>query len=124
MKITSPSETIRYLSSVHEKGDSGDNGQKSGQQRQQNPEQKKEETALFEVTDEKVGSAIQAFQEDQQAKANGLRAELDGKGPGLRVLLKDGSGTVVRQFTGEEFLQMRDAVKQGRTRGKILDQKI
>lgn len=125
MKITGLTETIRYLNSVHEKRDTGDNGQQSGQNRQENPKhQKKDEPEVHEVSDQNVGAAIQAFQRDQQARANGLQAEMNGKGPGLRVVLKDGSGAIVRQFTGEEFLQMQEAAKQGQSRGRILDRKI
>lgn len=124
MKVAPLTETIRYLNSVHEKKESGDQGgQKSGQQHQQNSEQK-DEQPVFEVSDEKVGAAIEGFRSDAQTRANGLQAEVSGKGPGLRVVLKDGSGAIVRQMTGEEFLQMREAVKQGQVRGRILDQKI
>ena len=123
MKVVGPSETIRYLHEVHEKRESGDNGQNSRGQ-QQSSDQHDEEPEVFEVSDEKVGAAIQSFRNDAQTQANGLNAQIEGHGPGLKVTLKDGSGAVVRQFTGEEFLKLREAASAGRTRGKILDQKI
>jgi hypothetical protein len=126
MKVGPTTESIRYLKSVHEKREAGDDsGHRSGQQQDQQSSEQHEQSGsdVFEVTDEKVGSAIDAFRRDTQAQARGLSAEMMGKGPGLRVTLKDGSGAIVRQFTGEEFLKLREATA-GRASGKILDQKI
>ena len=131
MKVGPLTESVRYLNSVHEKREPGeDAGQGSGQQYQhqqnhQNPDQSGENSQqVFDVSDEKVGVAIEAFRRDGQAQAHGLSAEMVGKGPGLRVTLKDGSGAIVRQFTGEEFLKLREATALGRPSGKILDQKV
>jgi hypothetical protein len=124
MKVAPLTETVRFLNSVHEKKESGDNGSQSGNQHQQNQEKSEENPEVFEVSELKVGAAIDAFRADAQAQANGLNAQAQGQGPGLRVILKDGSGAVVRQFTGEEFLKLRQAVSDGRVRGKILDQKV
>lgn len=124
MKV-GPTDTIRYLNQVHEKRDTGDNGQKSGQQHsQQDARNPDENSEVFEVSDEKVGAAIESFRTDAQAQANGLKAQVEGQGPGLKITLKDGSGAVVRQFTGEEFIKLREAASTGRSRGKILDQKV
>ncbi len=71
---------------------------------------------------EQVGSAVNAFSHEADVVASGLNAELEGKGPGLRVTLKDGSGAVVRQFTGEEFVKLREAATG--PRGKLLDKKL
>jgi uncharacterized FlaG/YvyC family protein len=74
---------------------------------------------------EEIDEAIEAFQTDAQAQENGLKASVSGKGPGLRVVLKDGEGGVVRQFTGEEFLRLRQSLSNDdRICGKILDQKL
>ena len=125
MKVGPSTEAIRYLNSVHEKREPGDEaGQNPGQQHGQNPEKDGQNPEIFEVSDEKVGDAIQAFRKDGQTQAHGLSAEMIGKGPGLRVTLKDGSGAIVRQFTGEEFLKLREATAMGRPSGKILDQKV
>ena len=86
---------------------------------QQKDSQKDQEPV--EVTDESVANALEAFSQDQDLKSKGLSAESLGQGPGLRVVLKDGSGRVVRQLSGEEFLKLREALDR---RGKLLDQKI
>ena len=126
MKLTPLSETVRYLNLVQEKKEVGDNDGQSGGQSRQNQEQSEQKDgnpAIFEVSDEKVGAAIEAFKADVQTQANGLNAQAQGQGPGLRVILKDGTGAVVRQFTGEEFLRLREIASIGRVPGKILDQK-
>jgi hypothetical protein len=72
-----------------------------------------------------VGEAIELFQADEATVANGLKASIEGQGPGLRIILTDVNGGVVRQFTGEEFLKLRSAAAPGAHRsGKILDQKL
>ena len=90
---------------------------------QQNKRQKQQEE--IEVTDENVAKAIDEFSSDEQAKIHGLKATRKGSGPSLEVILTDGSGTVVRQLTGEEFLRLRSTVSLGTAgSGKILDQKL
>ena len=75
--------------------------------------------------EEQMNEAVEAFQKDPQAQASGLSATKVGSGPGLKVVLKDGSGAVVRQISGEEFLRLREALTTDkRSRGKILDQKF
>jgi hypothetical protein len=74
---------------------------------------------------EKVARAIESFQADATTVANGLRATLEGQGPGLKIVLKDVNGDVVRNFTGEEFLRLRSAPgSSAHPRGKILDRKL
>ena len=49
----------------------------------------------------------------------------EGRGPGLKVILKDSQGGIVRQLSGEEFLRLRQGSStEPRMRGKILDQKF
>ena len=83
---------------------------------------------VIDVTNNKVLDAIEGFKRDIDADQNGLNAVPQGHGPGLRVLLKDGKGTVIRQWTGEEFLKLREAAGQSQEKepgsGKILDQKL
>ncbi|HUP55954.1 MAG TPA: hypothetical protein VM598_00775 [Bdellovibrionota bacterium] len=121
MKITSLPEIFRFTNRVQEKPD----GQSAHDGSQQNdPERKKEEEAA-EATPEELNAAIATFQADPQTREAGLTAEPVSGGPGLKVVLKDGTGSVVRQFTGEEFLKLREAAsKDTRMRGKILDQKF
>jgi hypothetical protein len=72
------------------------------------------------VTDERLDEAVLAFQKDNQAKGQGIAAE---KAPGLKVVLKDGAGSVIRLFSGEDFIKMHEAIQDGRVSGKIIDQK-
>jgi hypothetical protein len=123
MKVAPTADFVRYVNQVQEKRDSEGGQQNSGRDQQGNQKNREENPEIFEVTDEKVGLAIQSFQHDAQALANGLTAQLQGAGPGLKVILKDGAGGVLRHFTGEEFLRLREAVANGKS-GKILDQKI
>ena len=122
VKLGSVHETIRSLETVRDRPDRHDQNQ--GRKQQKDSEKKKEEKPSFQVTEQKVVDAISAFQSDEQNRANGLNASVTGQGPGLKVVLKDGRGAVVRQFTGEEFVQLREAARDGRPRGKILDQKF
>jgi hypothetical protein len=71
-----------------------------------------------------LGSALSEFGSDPLIQATGLSAELDGQGPGLKVTLKDGRGAIVRQFTGQEFVELREAAAMGANRGKLLDKKF
>ncbi len=73
-------------------------------------------------SEQQMSEAVALFAADPQSRANGLQASTEGAGPGLRVTLKNSDGNVIRQFTGEEFMRLRETVTQGR--GKILDQKI
>ena len=80
-----------------------------------------------------IDDAMAAFQADAVTQEQGLTASIEGTGPGLRIHVKDCNGATLRQFSGEEFLRLREAasrpgltlgagVADGR-RGKILDQK-
>lgn len=106
-------------------------GDSPKRERKENPEKKKDdsekdsETFTREefVAEEKLNSALSDFGQDSGSIQNGLSASAQGYGPGLRVTLKDGSGAIVRQFTGEEFVRLREAAA-GSGRGKLLDKKL
>jgi len=119
VKIVPITETIRSLETVRDRKD-----EKSRQEKQQQKEQNDKDQPPFEVTDQKVADAMKAFQSDAQAKEAGISASLMGQGPGLKVVLLDGSGVVIRQFTGEEFVKIREAANGGKSPGKILDRKL
>jgi hypothetical protein len=120
VKITAIPEFFRFTNRVNEKPD-GQSPQGQGRQ----DDEKREKQEEREATPEAIGEAIALFQGDPKAREAGLQAESIGAGPGLKVVLRDGQGAVVRQFTGEEFLKLREAAsKDPRTRGKILDQKF
>jgi hypothetical protein len=106
-------------------------GDSPKRERRENPEKKRDESEAdaeafardAEEAAAKVSSAVRSFGQDTDTVANGLSAEVIGRGPGLRVTLKDGRGAVVRQFTGEEFVRLREAAS-GTGRGKLLDKKL
>lgn len=124
LKINPLSDASRYVSIVREKRD-GQGGDSPPNQYQQQREKKKDDDQKPEVNENTVGQAVQSFKSDTLAQANGLDASMEGNGPGLRVVLKDGTGSVVRQFTGEEFVRLREAASSdGTKRGKILDRKL
>lgn len=123
MKVGGSNAASWLLNRIRDRGDSGGGNSHSGQGDQKSGSQKKDESA---VSDEEVQAAVQAFGSDEQAAAAGLHVDQIGNGPGLRVVLKDVSGNVVRQFTGSEFVRLRD-VTGGRSLhapGKILDRKL
>ncbi|MFL5815721.1 MAG: hypothetical protein ACJ763_19285 [Bdellovibrionia bacterium] len=93
--------------------------------RQQKKEGEGEGKSSPEDQKKKMEQALQSFKDDPQTLASGISAEAEGSGPGLRVIVKDSSGSVIRQFTGDEFMKLREAVSQDKNaRGRLLDQKF
>jgi uncharacterized protein YlxW (UPF0749 family) len=128
MKINSVTGPTGYPTQIREKQEDS-----SSQSHQQNPEKKdsdsdqktQENREEFDNSPEQIKQAVEAFEIDSLAQANGLHASVEGTGPGLKVVLKDGAGGTIRQFTSEEFLRLRQtASKDLKTRGKILDRKL
>ncbi len=105
--------------SAEKSGDQNSGGSNSYQRQPK----KDEKDSEFEATLEDVDAAIEKFSGDETLIANGLTAESVGAGPGLKVVLKDASGGVLRSVSGEEFLKLREAANAGRKSGRILDQK-
>jgi hypothetical protein len=140
MKISSNNNVFRLpgsggIASKRNEGDggSGRNAYDPNQTKQDSKsgqEHEKRQESLEDQPDRKqVDEAVAAFQADATTQAHGLSAVVEGAGPGLKIALKDCNGTTVRQFTGNEFLKLRDATapsasKDARPRGKILDQKF
>lgn len=121
MKVNSTSGTPAYFETIRKSEGAGDQNQKK--KRDENPPRdssKEDEKAL---TEEALGEAVSAFSHDPSSQIHGLSANIEGQGPGLRVTLKDGRGGVVRQLTGEEFMQLKTAA-QGLARGRLLDKKL
>jgi len=123
MKIRPVTDTFQPFQRVSDKPDTGNGSERqSHDDKGRNP--KKEEVEV-EPGFEEVSKALESFTLDQQAKESGLSVSMDGKGPGLKVILKDGSGAVIRQLTGEEFVKLRDSVvKDQKSPGKLIDQKL
>ena len=86
-------------------------------------QQKKEERHQEQPNEFEVLQAVESYGVDDVNHEHGITATPDGQGPGLRVTLKDGSGGVLRNVSGEEFLKLREAVRNGSRSGRILDQK-
>jgi hypothetical protein len=97
----------------------GGAGQQAYERQQKNDQNDQE----FEATIEEVNAAIEKFAGDEATLTAGITAQSQGTGPGLRVLLKDPTGGVLRSVSGEEFLKLREAVSSGRKSGRLLDQK-
>jgi hypothetical protein len=130
VKISRIAEAVPFLNRVREKADSGDHpgGEQRQSQKDARDEQADAQSGRREFDEKLVGAAVEAFRSDTHARAQGLQADVNGSGPGLRVVLRDGNGAVVRQFTGEEFVQLRQAASSSggdlRHRGKLLDRKL
>jgi len=124
VKINPLVEATRFINRVQKRQD--DNGKKDkNQQEGQSFKENLEKENQVQVDSEEVKQAIEEFARDPMAKRNGFVARAENTKVGLKIVLKDGTGKVIRQFTGQEFLEMRDAVKRdGEGSGKILDQKL
>lgn len=134
VKIQALNDALRFVTQVRSKPEDRNEDQRQGSKKDRDREKQDSDAPglrreLGDLTDDKVDAAVRDFVEDSQAQANGLSASTVGHGHGLRVILKGADGVVVRQFTGEEFVRMREAVgkasgKAAPARGKILDQKL
>ncbi|MGK5084510.1 hypothetical protein WDW37_14540 [Bdellovibrionota bacterium FG-1] len=107
-------------------GGSGRNQYDPNQTRKDDPQKDSEKKrADQELDPQVVDQALASFQADSTMQSSGLSAVVEGTGPGLRIAVKDVNGTILREFSGEEFLKMRDSKTKGSpNRGKILDQKL
>jgi hypothetical protein len=102
-------------------GKPGDKQGGAGQnayERQQKKEQRQEEPDEREFL-----QAVETYAADPTNLENGITATPEGQGPGLRVVLKDAHGGVLRNVSGDEFLKLREAVRNGARSGRLLDQK-
>lgn len=96
-----------------------------GQNRQDRDEKRRrqgDETPKVEVTDKNVAQAIDQLGGELRAEHTDIQASMEGSGPGLKVVLKDGRGAIIRQMTGDEFLQLRTSVGP-HSKGRLLDKK-
>ncbi len=121
MKVNQYPAITQIMNRVTDK--SGDKREGAGSNAYDQQQKKKEQEQEIEVTEEAVSAAIDAFGADEYNQAQGITATPEGQGPGLKIVLKDGSGGVLRSVSGEEFLKLREAVNSGKHSGRILDQK-
>lgn len=130
MKIHSISGTSGYSAvAVREKKDGGGLGAQGGHSDHHSDSSSGSDTADQEPEEfpgpDEIHLAVEGFKADAQALQNGLCANLEGRGPGLRVILTDKSGNVIRRLSGDEFVKLRDAsLPEAPTCGKILDRKL
>ena len=93
-------------------------------ERQKKKDPEEDSKKDFKASLEEVQDAVEGFLEDETNLAHGISADTEGNGPGLKVVLKDPNGGVLRSVSGEEFLRLREAVSAGAKSGRILDQKV
>lgn|GEM_PF-907333 len=103
----------------------GQKDSESGQKQRPAEAEQDEFKRLLELR-QKIDAEIERFAREALSQTNGIRAQREGEGPGLKVCLKDAGGAVIRRMSGEEFLQIR---AQGSTpvmggRGRLLDRKL
>lgn len=131
MKIQSVTTSIgtvsdRAVSGARDKNQNSNGKQENEQQKNEQDSNEKPEEPFHERL-ARLANEVKAFADDPTSKLNGLSAEVTQDGtPGLRVVLKDGKGAVLRLISGEEFLELRQTLehsKQG-ARGGLLNQKI
>ncbi len=133
MKISPFANVIQFPTGVRTKRNDGEGGNarqqydpnqtRQDQKDRQDAQREKKPEAPFDP--KLIDDAVQSFKSDATAQEQGLSATVEGSGPGLKIHLKDCNGTVLRQFSGEEFLKLREATAQpAGLRGKILDQKL
>lgn len=129
MKVNPLTSAIQAFSRIRERGDAGDQPQKDrkkgGQDQNAGQEEGQDEFQDPREMEEKLRTALEAFRHDKETQATGLQVDSVGHGPGLTVTLKDVQGKVLRQFTGAEFLKLRESSKMDtHHRGKLLDRKL
>lgn len=124
MRVRPVTDALQSFQRVSDKQDKGSHNDRSSDQSGQ---EKKDEGFQRETppTVEAINEAMDAFVAEKATLDSGLSVSLDGQGPGLKVVLKDGKGAIVRQMTGDEFVKLRETVSNDpKSRGKILDQKL
>lgn len=126
MKVNSVGTNLSYLSRIQDaKSDPDGRSRQQDQQPKRDEKEKKEFSEELEQSEKNLESALESFRKDEHTRAQGLSVTTSGAGPGLKVVLKDTNGAVVRQFTGEEFVRLRAAAPHdGKARGKLLDRKF
>lgn len=124
MKVSGTPNITAYLDRLRKTEASDDQGRKHkghDPEKEKKDESSQEEPKKFDPSE--VSEAALKFSEDAHSGPDGLKARVEGVGPGLRVTLRDGQGAVVRQLTGEEFMRLKEA-SQGQARGRLLDKKL
>ena len=127
MKVQSLTGIVGYPSQVRPKkqDDQQEGFSTHGDSHDESRRQTEDQEFSQELEQETLSQAVESFQAENASQGSGLNAAIIGDGPGLRVVLKDPEGALIKQFTGEEFLRLRHATQHGpQCRGKILDHKL
>ena len=115
MKVKEQVVTNAIVNSVSEKRYNHNNDGSSKKDR------KKSKKDNLKVNEKEVISAIDEFSKEKLTLKSGLKASLNKKGSQLNVTLKDSSGAIIRQLTGNEFLKLRKSIDKN---GKIINQRV
>ncbi len=103
-------------------------GRQSSQQQKQDSQKKDqppEQKVSAQLKKEHLQQTIEEWKTDIQNHQHPLQISQIGQGPGLKIVLKNASGSVIRELSGEEFIKLRETAQQDhKQRGKILDQKL
>ncbi len=123
MKVFSTSPLFTVFDPVRSTDASGDALKREKRKNESDAKDPNEPDSEKEYASEaELQAAVGEFTQEAGAAAPELQTQVSGQGPGLRVVLRDGRGAIVRQFTGEEFLRLREAAAGGR--GNLLDKKL
>ncbi|MBU6375819.1 MAG: hypothetical protein KGQ59_07480 [Bdellovibrionales bacterium] len=126
MKVNGFRELIPVARPLKPQTEGGDGYGAAGYEQQnqksdQDSEQKEPEGMTPEQERVAIEKAVAEFEKESQSQQHGLHASII---PGLRVVLTDVNGTVIRQLAPQDFLKLRQGVAgDSRGRGKLLDQK-
>lgn len=135
MKVTGFKEMFQINRTLKAHAEGGDGHGAPGyehQSRRQHDDQQAEQqdppAALVALSPEQelhaLEKAVSDFETEARSQQHGLKASIAGASPGLRVVLSDVNGNVIRQFEAQEFVRLRSSGTQdSRGRGKLLDQK-
>jgi len=125
MKVsTNSANVIQLFDRVTGGKNTDSNGGGGGSNAYEQNKKDQEKQQEFEATMENIQKAVDDFSSNEMNRSHGISASSEGNGPGLKVILKDCNGGVLRSVSGEEFLKLRQALQAGAKSGRILDQKV
>ncbi len=125
MKVsTNSGNVVQMFERVSGGKNTDSNGGGAGSNAYEQNKKDQEDTQDFESTVENIQKAVDDFSTNELNQTHGITASSEGSGPGLKVILKDCNGGVLRSVSGEEFMKLRQAIQAGSKSGRILDQKV
>jgi hypothetical protein len=124
MKILPLIRSATSVESPRKKQDGGGDGREA-YQRQKKTEKDHPQERDPEQFERALSDAREEMERESSAVIPGLKTEVQGEGPGLRVVLKNADGSVIGQYSGEDFLELRSRVKDVTLKsGRLLDRKV